>query len=273
MAIGFSHTKVEQQNKLVEVIDLHVEKFPRMAVGHMLRHYSRMSMNFGNEAIDHLRSDYNYNLVSRRHIDDFVYYKERLAQVKCQNRADVKTLCDWIVTLPKRDFSENEERRFFEVAYKFLAKRYGEKNVLSAWVHKDETGQPHMHFAFIPVCVDPKKGIEKVSAKEVITRNDLRVIHKEMSEYMERVFGYDMGILNGSTVNGNKTVMELKTKALQDDIEALECLKNQKIYDMAFTIKNKPKVLSDISRAVNIAMGKEDVSKERQREREWIRSR
>lgn len=273
MAIGFSHTKVEQQNKLVEVIDLHVEKFPRMAVGHMLRHYSRMSMNFGNEAIDHLRSDYNYNLVSRRHIDDFIYYKERLAQVKCQNRADVKTLCDWIVTLPKRDFSENEERRFFEVAYKFLAKRYGEKNVLSAWVHKDETGQPHMHFAFIPVCVDRKKGIEKVSAKEVIFRNDLRVIHREMSEYMERFFGYDIGILNGSTAGGNKTVVELKTKELQENISTLEKVKAQSIEEVAEAIKKRPKVLNDLTCAVKIAAGEAPPSLEQERNRVHERTR
>lgn len=252
---------------------MHVEKFAKNAVGHILRHYNRMTMNFGNEAIDHLKSDYNYNLAPKRCIDDFAYYKQRLSQVKCQNRADIKALCSWIVTLPKQDFSESEERNFFKAAYNFMTKRYGEENVISSWVHKDENGQPHMHFAFIPICVDRKKGIEKVSAKEVITRSDLRVIHKEMSDYMERVFGYDMGILNGSTVNGNKTVMELKTKALQEDIETLECLKNQKIHNMAFTIRNNPKVLSDISRAVNIAMGKEDVSKERQREREWTRSR
>lgn len=273
MAIGFSHTKVEQQNKLVEVIDLHVEKFPRMAVGHMLRHYSRMSMNFGNEAIDHLRSDYNYNLVSRRHIDDFVYYKERLAQVKCQNRADVKTLCDWIVTLPKRDFSENEERRFFEVAYKFLAKRYGEKNVLSAWVHKDEAGQPHMHFAFIPVCVDKKKGIEKVSAKEVITRSDLRVIHKEMAEHMERVFGRDVGVLNGATAGGNKTVTEMKIRELQEGLHTLDLAKNHSIAELADTIKKRPKVLNDLTKAVKIAAGEAPLSQEQERNRVQERTR
>ncbi len=236
---------------------MHVEKFQKSAVGHMLRHYSRSSTNFSNEDIDPMRSGLNYNLAPKREQRDICYYKERLSQVKCQNRADVKTLCDWVITLPKRDFTEDQEKCFFQSAYAFMKKRYGEKNVISAWVHKDESGQPHMHFSFIPICLDKKKNIEKVSAKEVLTRNELRCIHQEMSNHMEKTFGYDIGILNGATAGGNKTIMELKTKGLEQDIKVLEKVKRQSLIDMAQTIKKAPNVLSDISKAVKIALGKE----------------
>ncbi|MBD2790567.1 plasmid recombination protein, partial [Xenorhabdus sp. DI] len=76
------------------------------------------------------------------------------------------------VTLPEnlKGISEKEQRKFFEKTYEFLTNRYGgEKNVLSANVHMDET-TPHMHFAFMPVVWDEKKQREKVSAKEVLTR-------------------------------------------------------------------------------------------------------
>lgn len=255
MVVGFFHTRLEQQNKLTEVIGLHVEKFPKMAVGHMLRHYNRMTLNFANESIDHLRSELNYNLAPKRNADDFAYYKQRLSQVKCQNRADVKTLCSWIITLPKQDFTEAEEKKFFQSAYDFMTKRYGEKNIISAWVHKDESGQPHLHFAFIPVCMDKKRGIEKVSAKEVLTRNELRVIHKEMSVHMERTFGRDIGILNGATVGGNKSVAELKAKELQANVATLEKVKSQSVEELAQTIKKRPKVLTDITKAVRMAAG------------------
>ncbi|WP_186312786.1 plasmid recombination protein, partial [Bacillus pumilus] len=89
---------------------------------------------------------------------------------------DVKVCSDWVVTLPEnlKGTSEKEQREFFEKTYEFLANRYGgEKNVLSANVHKDET-TPHMHFAFMPVVWDEKKQREKVSAKEVLTRKDLK---------------------------------------------------------------------------------------------------
>lgn len=88
--------------------------------------------------------------------------------------------------MPKEAFTEEQERCFFQSAYDFMVKKYREENVISAWVHKDEAGQAHMHFAFIPICIDKKKGIEKVSAKEVLTRDELRSIHKDMSKYMER---------------------------------------------------------------------------------------
>lgn len=239
--------------------NLHVEKFSKAAVGHMLRHYNRMTMNFGNESIDHLKSDYNYNLAPKRCIDDFRYYKQRLSQIKCQNRADVKTLCDWVITLPKQEFTETDERKFFKAAYDFMCQRYGEKNVISAWVHKDESGQPHMHYAFIPVCIDKKKHIEKVSAKEVITRNDLRIIHREMSEHMKRTFGRDVGILNGSTANGNKTITELKAKSLQEELVTLSNVKNQSVAELADTIKKNPQILKDVAKAARIAAGKPPV--------------
>lgn len=248
---------------------MHVEKFAKSTVGHMLRHYNRMTLNYGNENIDHLRSELNYNLAPKKSMDDFSYYKQRLSQVKCQNRADVKTLCDWIVTLPKQNFTEVEENKFFQSSYDFMVKRYGEKNIISAWVHKDEAGQPHLHFAFIPVCIDKKRGIEKVSAKEVLTRNELRVIHKEMSRHMEQVFGHDIGILNGLTAGGNKTIAELKAKELQADISTLEKVKSQSVEELATIIKKRPKVLTDITKAVRIAAGEAppETHIERNRER------
>lgn len=250
---------------------MHVEKLKKTVVGHMLQHYNRMAVNYGNKCIDHLRSDLNYNLAPKRDVDDFSYYKQRLSQVKCQNRADVKTLCDWIVTLPKQDFTEAEEKKFFQTAYNFMAKRYGEKNIISAWVHKDESGQPHLHFAFIPICLDRKKHIEKVSAKEVITRNDLRVIHKEMSKHMEQVFGRDIGILNGATAGGNKTIAELKAKELKADISTLEMVKGQSIEALAQTIKKRPKTLTDITKAVRIAAGEAPPKPHIERNRERSR--
>lgn len=237
---------------------MHVEKYQRSAVGHMLRHYNRKAVHFGNREIDNRRSASNYNLAPKRQESDIDYYRGRLSKVKCQNRADVKTLCDWIITLPKKGFSEAQESLFFRTAYDFLAKRYREENVISAWVHKDESGQPHLHFAFIPVCIDTRKGIEKVSAKEVLTRTELKAIHGEMADCMERVFGCEVGILNGATAGGNKTVMELKGKKIQDQVETLEEIKKQTITELAETIKRKPKLLRDISRAVKIACGKEE---------------
>lgn len=251
---------------------MHVEKFRRCAVGHMLRHFNRCAINFKNTDIDHTKSDLNYNLAPKRDMLDIEYYKKRLSTVKCQNRSDVKTLCDWIITLPK-SISDEQEKRFFQKAYEFMTKRYCEENVISAWVHKDEAGRSHMHFAFIPVCVDKKKGIQKVSAKEVLTRMELKSIHREMAEHMKKEFGFDVGILNGATENGNKTVMELKSEELKEQINTLNKFKNQSIIDMANTIKQKPNLLSNINRAVKIAIGKEKPPQIKEQTRDLERTR
>ncbi|MCD8224465.1 MAG: plasmid recombination protein [Clostridiales bacterium] len=239
----------------------------------MLRHFNRNAANFGNENIEHSRTELNYNLSPDRGSADIDYYHERLSQVKCQNRADVKTLCSWIVTLPKQEFDEEQERRFFRSAYNFMAKRYGEENVVSAWVHKDEGGQPHMHFCFIPVCIDKKKGIEKVSAKEVLNRTELREIHKDMSDYMQKVFDRNVGILNGATVGGSKTVEELKLDSLKKDVAAMEKVRMRSLEKLVQAIKERPSLIGEISRAIRIAMGKEKLPQEREKDRVPERSR
>ncbi|MBT2158000.1 plasmid recombination protein [Clostridioides difficile] len=46
--------------------------------------------------------------------------------------------------------------------------RYGDKNIVSATVHFDET-TPHMHFNFVPITSDGK-----LSARDLITRIELK---------------------------------------------------------------------------------------------------
>ena len=211
---------------------MHIEKYCREAVGHMLKHYSRSAQNYSNLDINAERTEHNYNLCP--HKNAFAYYEQRLSEVKCQNRADVKTLCDWVITLPKQEFTDEQEHAFFREAYNFMANRYGKENVVSAWVHKDEAGQPHLHFSFIPVTFDEKKGIFKVSAKEVITRKDLQKIHNEIESYLSLQLDMPVAMLNGATQEGNKAVEELKKysdmqKKLKADCEALESrLKGEK---------------------------------------------
>jgi uncharacterized protein YpbB len=53
--------------------------------------------------------------------------------------------------------------------------------------------QPHMHFAFVPVTKDKKKGNFKVSVKEVITKSDLKSFHQDLSDVMKKHFGRDIG--------------------------------------------------------------------------------
>ncbi len=142
---------------------------------------------------------------------------QRLSEVKVLKRNDINIICSWVITLPKTIKKDTEdEKLFFKESYNFLKNKYGEKNIISSYVHKDEV-TPHMHFCFIPVVIDKKKNIEKVSAKECVTREDLKKFHKELNNYMTNIFNRDIGILNGATANGNKTVLEMKNEQLEKE--------------------------------------------------------
>jgi len=101
--------------------------------------------------------------------------------------------------------------------------RSNDRNVISAYVHMDET-TPHMHYAFIPVVVDKKKGHEKVSAKEALgwSERGLHKFHHELDAHMTAVFGRDIGVLNEATKDGNKSIDELKRGSAKSEFYAMQ---------------------------------------------------
>lgn len=199
----------------------HVQKFPRGSVGGLSSHIERKTLNHSNKEIDNEQSHENYDLCEKDE-DMNARYKERMDDVHCLNRADVKTMADWVVTLPEElnEGSEASKKRFFEESYDFLSDRYGKENVLAGVVHNDET-TPHMHFAFIPVTFDENKQREKVSAKEVLNRKDLKAFHQDLDNHLkERIPEiYQKGVLNNKTI-GIDDIPTLKEKS--KEIEQLD---------------------------------------------------
>lgn len=212
------------QPQLIErkrIFMAHLEKFKATQVTAICKHDSRQQgdgVEHSNESIENERTHLNYNLASEQQsLSATAFLKERLSECRVLKRADVNVMCSWAVTLPK-DF-EGDERKFFKESYDFLCKRYGEENVVSAWVHMDEN-QPHLHFKFIPV-TQGKDGADKVSAKEVVNRSDLRSFHTDLQKHLENALQCPCNVLNGATDNGNKTIQQLKAEALQAKCEAL----------------------------------------------------
>lgn len=192
-------------------------KYTRPGTPNLFAHYDRNLSNNSNKDIDSSRTHLNYNLAQTGNQNELL--SERLSQVKCLKRKDVNVLGSWVVTLPK-DY-QGEEKAFFKATYDFLETKYGKKNVISAYVHKDEK-QPHLHFAFVPVVLDKNKNIEKVSAKECVTKLDLISFHTDLQNYLEKTLGQEVHILNGATVEGNLTVRELKIQAKEETLQARE---------------------------------------------------
>lgn len=199
----------------------HVAKYTRGALGHMFAHYERAKgkdneyIKFGNENIDTSKSHLNYNLGPKRNISQGDFVKKRCNEVKCLNRKDVNVMCSWVITAPK-DLDLKQQKKFFIESYKFLESRYGADNVISAYVHLDEV-TPHMHFSFVPVIYDAKKDVLKVSAKQKISKSDLKSFHGDLQNHLDKV-AIKCNILNEATRNGNKSIEELKRKTAIKEI-------------------------------------------------------
>ena len=223
----------------------HAAKYAASACGHMLGHYDRSKKNLGDN-IDPERTHLNYNLAPDHGCSQMDFIHQRLSEVRVHKRADVNVMCDWVITLPKEiscmrkdiHLTPNPEivsRLFFERTYEFLEKRYGEKNVISAYVHRDETSD-HMHFSFVPAVKDEKRGGEKLSAKEAVTRKDLKTFHTDLEKHLDSFRDWHFGVINEATKEGNKSIEELKRGSAAKELAEQQQMAAQKIQELRMQV-------------------------------------
>lgn len=235
----------------------HVQKFTKASTQGLSIHLDRKTKNHSNEDIDIERTHLNYDLCEKEG-DTLSRLNKRLEEVYCMNRKDVNVCCSWVVTLPEnlKDASDENQRKFFEETYDFLTDRYGgEKNVLSANVHNDET-TPHMHFAFIPVVYDHKKEREKVSAKLILNRNELKAFHGDLDKHLKENIPeiYQEGILNGKTIGlddiesikKHSQEIEAKKTEMTKELEEFSQKEKEEMTKELNTFKEPKKVLEKI---------------------------
>ncbi len=173
----------------------------------MFVHYDRThSSNTSN--IDESRTHLNYNLAEKNQpLSCLDSLHKRMSEIKVLKRANVNVMCDWVVTAP---------------------------------VHMDESS-PHLHYNFVPVVKDKKNGKLNLSAKECITRKDLKSFHTDLSKRMIEVFGRDIGILNGATVGGNKTIKQLKQTSA--NLKAFKAVPIEEESSAVYKLLGKDKVV------------------------------
>ena len=207
----------------------HLASFKSAGAVGVLRHDERKEtdkvQSRKNECIDNSRTHLNYNLAPPRK-GTLMSHIKRVCEnnsVKLNNRKDLNVMCSWVVTAPKSITSADQLFKFFRCCYDFMTNRYGEKYTLSATVHLDET-TPHLHYSFIPVGYDQKNDRYTVSSKLVATRTELTRFQRELSEVLKKEFGYDVGILNQATKDGNKEIQELKYQSAIKRTEEAERL-------------------------------------------------
>lgn len=205
----------------------HIEKYAQHALGHLFKHYERAKdengnyIKFSNQNIDHERTHLNYNLAPDRS-SQYGFVMDRCKEVYCLKRKNVNLMCSCVLTAPK-DLPKEEHEKFFKAGYEHLCQRYGAENVISAYVHMDE-GTPHMHFAWVPICYDKGKDRYTVSAKNVVTRQDLKALHPDLEKHISKALGHEVHILTGELSNRpNLTLPQFKTmKAVEEQLAKAE---------------------------------------------------
>lgn len=193
-----------------------VEKFTFSSVSNQLRHVERTIEHNANTDINPERTYLDYSLIDRG-VSSYSYFRERLSDLYVYKNRELKPLCGWVITLPD-DVPVNKEGDFFQYCFDFLNKRYGEENCISAVVHKDESGKPHMHYLFIPVAkrkkvTDKHPEQYKICANEVLTKRELRDFHPALDKYL-RQQGLPCSVYTGVTARqgGNRTVKKMKAE-------------------------------------------------------------
>ena len=212
-------------------------KYKRENLKGIFRHNERRNKNYSNENIDKEKSYLNYSLRSPKYSyeKEFDKIKEKY-NLKGQIKKVSNIACEYIIT-SDHDYFENigeeETKRFFETAYKFVAeyKDLGEQYIISATVHRDEQ-TPHMHLIFLPVVhTTDKKGnsIDKLACSEFWKAKDsYRQLQDAFYKYMvENGFDLQRGLPKEETNRKHYSVEEYKK--ITNFKQTKETLKNMKL--------------------------------------------
>ena len=212
-------------------------KYKRENLKGIFRHNERRNKNYSNDNIDKEKSYLNYSLK----LPQYSYEKEfdRIKEkynLKGQIKKVSNIACEYIITSDHDFFErigEEETRRFFETAYKFVAKYkdLGEQYIISAKVHRDEE-TPHMHLIFLPVVhTTDKKGnsIDKLACSEFWKEKDsYRQLQDAFYRYMvENGFDLQRGLTKEETNRQHYSVEEYKR--ITNFKETKKVLKNMKL--------------------------------------------
>ncbi len=230
-------------------------------------HNDRKAKNHSNKDIDPTRTHLNFYCKE----NELTYIREfdrmqKEYDLKGNLRKNSIIMCQMMITSDNEFFKKiglEETKRYFIESYKFVCnyKNLGEKNIISAAVHLDET-TPHMHLVFIPVIHtkdEQGNAIDKICAKDFWRgRDSYRKLQNDFHKYVtSKGFDLERGLPVEETGAKNLKIEELKkitnfanTKKLLNNIK-LELPEVPDINDIKLIQLNKAKVEKDIIKPQN----------------------
>ena len=238
------------------------EKLTRVEAQGAYIHNARRSKRHTNKDIDNTRTHLNFYCKKNEqtYIKEFDRIKKEY-DLKGHIRSNSIILCEMMITSDNEFFDKiglEETKRYFKESYKFVCnyKNLGEKYIVSAVVHLDET-VPHMHLIYIPVIhTKDKEGnlIDKICARDFWRgRDSYRQLQNAFFEYItSKGFDLERGLPIEETGAKHEKIENLKkitnfenTKKVLDNIK-LELPETPNINDIKLIKLNREKVENEI---------------------------
>ena len=225
-------------------------------------HNDRRSKGHSNKDIDPTRTHLNFWCKKNEltYIREFDKMKKEY-DLKGTIRSNSNIMCEMMITSDNAFFNKiglEETKRYFKESYKFVCnyKNLGEKNIVSAAVHLDET-TPHMHLVYIPIIHTKNKegkDIDKICCRDFWKgRDSYRQLQNAFHKYItSKGFDLERGLPVEETGAKPEKIEDLKkltnfenTKKVLDNIK-LELPETPDINDIKLIKLNKEKVENEI---------------------------
>lgn len=212
------------------------------AVGgrNLLDHDMRVALDRtrSNETIDptrtHLNVDYSVRQMGAAEAWQWaVDYAQAHSPRKI--RANTVVLAMDVIHLPKNWFERYPDKpasEFFEqVALPFLRQRYGVENEVSAIVHYDEGGAPHLHRKSVPVTADGK-----LSHKAVYCRRELQQVHPALVRFAEQAGYPGLDLFDAERAEAREQALTMSDyKVAAAELDAVEADRDAAVQKLAVT--------------------------------------
>lgn len=225
-------------------------------------HNDRRSKGHSNKDIDPTRTHLNFWCKKNEltYIREFDKMKKEY-DLKGTIRSNSNIMCEMMITSDNAFFNKiglEETKRYFKESYKFVCnyKNLGEKYIVSAAVHLDET-TPHMHLVYIPIIHTKNKegkDIDKICCRDFWKgRDSYRQLQNAFHKYItSKDFDLERGLPVEETGAKHEKIEDLKkltnfenTKKVLDNIK-LELPETPDINDIKLIKLNKEKVENEI---------------------------
>ena len=229
---------------------LDVQKFNVKGCYRILEHATRYKdtgkdVNYSNPDIDKNRTQENYHVgIERNNI--YGYLKDTVKKYDAitppkRIKKDRVILTGFCFTVPAEIANTNKEQEYFKHCYNWLKKQFGEDNIITADVHRDEIHQywdnqkniwtesrAHMHAGVIPWT--QQKG---VNCKNFMNRDSMKHWHDDLDKYIYEHMGiHDLVYAESKTLGRNtdmlkKESIEAQAKIVKDLNKQVSQIKSQ----------------------------------------------